>query len=242
MKSNQISSLFVAILLACVSSVQAQAPSQEAAADLSGPTWQLVKFQSSDDTTLTPDDKSKYIITFERDGRVSVRLDCNRGHGAWKSSGPNQLEFGPLALTRAMCAPGSLHDQIAKQWQFVRSYTMKDGYLFLALMADGGIYEFEPVSSEGREGASVKGTATYRERMALLSNAVFEATLEDVSKADAPAEMIGQARIEGPANPPIRFQITYDPSDIDPSHRYAVRARILVGGKPFFTTTSTTRF
>jgi putative lipoprotein len=78
--------------------------------------------------------------------------------------------------------------------------------------------------------------------MALPSNAVFEATLEDVSKADAPAEMIGQARIEGPANPPIRLQITYDPSDIDPSHRYAVRARILVGGKPFFTTTSTTRF
>jgi para-nitrobenzyl esterase len=30
-----------------------------------------------------------------------------------------------------------------KQWPFVRSYTIKDGYLFLSLMADGGIYEFE---------------------------------------------------------------------------------------------------
>ena len=44
------------------------------------------------------------------------------------------------------------------------------------------------------------------------ADAVFEATLEDVSKADAKAEVIGQARIEQPGNPPIRFEITYDPS------------------------------
>ena len=43
-----------------------------------------------------------------------------------------------------MCPPGSLHDRIAKHWEFVRSYTIKDGHLFLSLMADGGIYEFEP--------------------------------------------------------------------------------------------------
>jgi hypothetical protein len=28
----------------------------------------------------------------------------------------------------------------------VRSYTIKDAHLFLALMADGGIYEFEPLA------------------------------------------------------------------------------------------------
>jgi len=43
-----------------------------------------------------------------------------------------------------MCPPGSLHDQIVKQLPHVRSYVMKDGRLFLSLMADGGIYEFEP--------------------------------------------------------------------------------------------------
>jgi copper homeostasis protein (lipoprotein) len=89
---------------------------------------------------------------------------------------------------------------------------------------------------EGQASGQVKGTATYRERMALPPDAVFEATLEDVSKADAPAEVIGQARIERPGNPPIRFEITYDPAQIISSHRYAVRARILVGGKLFFTT------
>lgn len=41
-----------------------------------------------------------------------ARIDSNRGRGTWKSTGPRQIEFGPLALTRARCAPGSLHDQI----------------------------------------------------------------------------------------------------------------------------------
>lgn len=39
---------------------------------------------------------------------------------------------------------GSLHDQIVKQWGNIRSYVIKDGHLFLSLIADGGIYEFEP--------------------------------------------------------------------------------------------------
>jgi para-nitrobenzyl esterase len=34
-------------------------------------------------------------------------------------------------------------DQIVRQWPSIRSYILKDGHLFLSLMADGGIYEFE---------------------------------------------------------------------------------------------------
>jgi len=47
-------------------------------------------------------------------------------------------------LTRAMCPPGSLHDRIVRHLPIVRSYVVRDGRLFLSLMADGGIYEFEP--------------------------------------------------------------------------------------------------
>jgi para-nitrobenzyl esterase len=111
---------------------------------LAGTSWQLVKFQGSDDTTLTPDDRTKYMIEFATSGNLNARIDCNRGRGTWKSSGTSQIQFGVLALTRAKCPPGSLHDQIVKQWPNVRSYVIKDGHLFLALMADGGIYEFEP--------------------------------------------------------------------------------------------------
>jgi para-nitrobenzyl esterase len=49
-----------------------------------------------------------------------------------------------MALTRAMCPPESLHDQLVKHWPYVRSYVIRGGHLHLSLMADGGIYEFEP--------------------------------------------------------------------------------------------------
>jgi para-nitrobenzyl esterase len=78
---------------------------------------------------------------------VSARIDCNRGRGAWRSAGRGQLEFGPMALTRALCPPGSLHDQIVRQWDSVRSYVVRDGHLFLSLKADGGIYEYEPLAA-----------------------------------------------------------------------------------------------
>ncbi len=135
--------LMLLFSLSFLASGRALSAPHNAAAELGGTSWQLVKFQGSDDKTLTPDDKAKYTIDFEADGQVSARIDCNRGRGTWKSSGPNRLEFGPLALTRAMCPPGSLQDRIAKDWASVRSYTIKGGHLFLSLMAEGGTYEFE---------------------------------------------------------------------------------------------------
>ena len=118
---------------------------------LSGSSWRLVRFQGGDGAVLTPDDRSKYTIEFDAQGGVAARIDCNRGRGTYASSGANQLRFGPLALTRAQCAPGSLHDQIVRQWGNVRSYVMKDGRLFLALIADGGVYEFEPAGPQSTQ-------------------------------------------------------------------------------------------
>jgi heat shock protein HslJ len=117
---------------------------------LAGTSWQLVTFRGGDGATLVPDDRAKYTIEFAADGRLAARIDCNRGRGAWKSSGSNQLELGPLALTRASCPAGSLHDQLVKQWSNLRSYVIRNGHLFLALMADGGTYEFEPVPKPSR--------------------------------------------------------------------------------------------
>lgn len=82
----------------------------------------------------------------------------------------------------------------------------------------------------------VKGTATYLQRMALPPHAVFDAHVEDVSRADASAETIGSVRIVGLGNPPIAFAIDIDPQRVDERHRYSVRAMITVDGKLLFTT------
>jgi putative lipoprotein len=62
------------------------------------------------------------------------------------------------------------------------------------------------VVAHGQGALAIDGTATYRERMALPPDAVFEATLEDVSRAGAAARVIGKARIESPGNPPFHLQ------------------------------------
>lgn len=82
----------------------------------------------------------------------------------------------------------------------------------------------------------VKGAATYLQRIALPPNAVFEAHVEDISRADARAESIGSVRISRPGNPPIRFAIDIDPQRINERHRYSVRATITVDGRLLFTT------
>ena len=81
---------------------------------------------------------------------------------------------------------------------------------------------------------TIQGTAAYRERMAMPAGAVFEATLEDVSRADAPASVIASTRLASPGNPPIKFSIAYDPAKIVANNRYVVRARITQDGKLLF--------
>ena len=139
--SRELALAALLLIGACASVPQASPP-------LGGTSWQLVKFHGGDGRILTPDDKSKYTLAFGKDGNLSARIDCNRGRGSWTSPGPGQLRLGLLALTRAMCPPGSMHDQIIRQWPYVRSYIVKDGHLYLSLMADGGVHEFEPIAAK----------------------------------------------------------------------------------------------
>ena len=148
----------IAIVLAAVALAAAQVPASTPTT-LGGTSWQLVAFHGMDDTIVKPDDGSKYTLKFGKDGKVAVRIDCNRGSGTWKSPVPGQLELGAMALTRAMCAPGSMHDRLVQDWSRIRSYVLKERHLFLSLMADSGIYEYEPLSSANIEGGDWQVTA-----------------------------------------------------------------------------------
>ena len=115
-----------------------------AASPLSGTTWQLVKFQGPDERIFTPDDKSKYTIKFGSNGRVTARVDCNTANSTWRATAAGRLEFGSWSRTSAKCGSGSLHDQIVRDGAAVRSFSIKDGHLFLSGMEAGGYYELEP--------------------------------------------------------------------------------------------------
>jgi heat shock protein HslJ len=118
---------------------------------LAGTDWQLVEFQSMDDSigTIRPEDPAQFTMRLNDDGTVNMRLDCNRATGTWSSeAGPSgdsgRFTFGPLAATRALCLPPNLDERIARDAEYVRSYLFRDGKLYLSLMADAGIYAWEP--------------------------------------------------------------------------------------------------
>lgn len=96
--------------------------------------------------------------------------------------------------------------------------------------------EAHPPQGQASTTAHVKGTASYRERIALPADAVFEATLEDASRADAQAAVLGRARTAPAGHPPYNFDIAYDPAQLQAGHNYAIRARITQGGQLLFTT------
>jgi len=116
---------------------------QRSSNPLSGTSWQLVKFQAPDETTVVPDDKSRYTINFGSNGRVTARVDCNRASTTWRANAKGELQFGSWSRTSAKCGPGSLHDRIVNEGANVRSFAIKDGHLFLSGMEGGGYYELE---------------------------------------------------------------------------------------------------
>jgi putative lipoprotein len=92
----------------------------------------------------------------------------------------------------------------------------------------------QPVNAgaANKQMGTLSGTVTYLRRIALPPNAVVEVTLEDISRADAPATVVAQQIIEtNGRQAPIDFTLEYDPGAIDPAARYNVRVRITVDGK-----------
>lgn len=104
-----------------------------------------------------------------------------------------------------------------------------------AALALGGCASQRPVDPNVPE---ITGRAHYRARITMPAAAVFEATVEDVSRADAPSEVIGSLRMTRLDPPPFRFAIPYDPAKVIPGHRYVVRARITLDEVTRFRTTT----
>lgn len=82
----------------------------------------------------------------------------------------------------------------------------------------------------------LRGTVSYRERMALPPGAIVEVKLLDVSLADAPSRTVAETRVSG-RRIPASWTLRFDSRRIEPRHSYALQARILDGGRLLFITT-----
>ena len=81
-------------------------------------------------------------------------------------------------------------------------------------------------TTDAQTNASVSGTVTYRERIALTPDATLHVQLRDVSLQDAASRLIAEQVIQNPGQVPIKFKIEYNRDDLDPRNTYAIQARI----------------
>lgn len=82
----------------------------------------------------------------------------------------------------------------------------------------------------------ISGEALYRERMLLPPGSRLEITVQDVSRADAPAVVLERQVIEAVSAPAWPFQFRIPSDKTRPWHRYSVSARITHEGRLMFIT------
>lgn len=85
--------------------------------------------------------------------------------------------------------------------------------------------------------SSIEGEVYYRERMMLPPGAELTVEFQDISRSDAMATVIATVMQPATTAPPYAFAIAYDPTEIDPRMRYALRATIALGDRLMFTST-----
>ncbi len=84
----------------------------------------------------------------------------------------------------------------------------------------------------------ISGDVWYRERIALPPGAKVIVTLEDQSRADAPATVITDHTHIVDGQGPYSFRLVYDPAAIDERMTYGLRARIEHDGRLMFSSTA----
>jgi putative lipoprotein len=84
----------------------------------------------------------------------------------------------------------------------------------------------------------VKGTVTYRERMALPADAEVDLWIMDVTPNVIVAQVVlAEANVKANGRQvPIEFEMTYDPARVAGDHDYGLRAVIKSGGGQMFET------
>ncbi|RYE10318.1 MAG: META domain-containing protein [Hyphomicrobiales bacterium] len=92
------------------------------------------------------------------------------------------------------------------------------------------------IAGAAADGPVVTGTVIYLERMLLPEGAEARVTLEDVSRADAAAEVLAETAVPARSSP-TPFALSYPADQLQEGHSYALRATIAVAGETMFQTT-----
>ena len=121
-------------------------PAEGTAPSLTG-TWQWIAFSDPQNGPADIANPENYLITFNEDGTVLVKADCNTAQGTYNVDGSTlTIQTGPT--TQVYCGDASRGDDFLKYLSYAASYQLDDKGLHIDLIANGGTLILER-SAEG---------------------------------------------------------------------------------------------
>jgi heat shock protein HslJ len=104
--------------------------------------WEVVSFRETENVPVTIAEPWRYTVQFLPNGRLRVRLDCNRGGGGYTAAA-GVLALTPLTLSEALCALDSADTRVQTLLERATSYVFDpDGSLLLH--GDNGSLHLRP--------------------------------------------------------------------------------------------------
>jgi YD repeat-containing protein len=177
------------------------------------------------DTKVFLENDTYAVRVFQQQGRPVMNLYYKEKQIVLLSAVSVQAETTPEATRYTYTGDGMT----------VRVTNANNGKQLLEI---NGEVQVEAMSTQQE---TVSGTVSYRQRIALPPNTQIVVQLLDVSRQDAPAEVLATETITlGDRQVPVPFTLAYNPDRIIANNTYAVNARILVDGNLQFI--STTRY
>lgn len=202
-------------------------PQPDTSLKLEDALWALATLHGTDVISATE-------ITAEfKDGQIAGSAGCNDYFAPYERT-EESISFGDAGSTRMTCnEPEGIMDQ---EGQYLASLAAVEPFRY----AQGGLQMMDASSTVVLfYRPIVAGTVSYQQMIELSPDAVLTVQLQDVSKADAPATVIGETIVTEFDEMPIPFAVSYDPEVIDTRNTYALSVRITDGaGNLLFTNTT----
>lgn len=181
------------------------------------------------------------FLTFVDDSTVAGSAGCNDYNTTYTVIG-NKISFNEaMAVTGKLCIEPimALESSYLQALSAAATYELSDQTLTLfdasgkplaeysqqSHELGGSAWNFQRLDSQG-DRAAVSGMVTNVDNAAIPASATATIQIQDTSRADAPATVIGEQIIENPGQFPIAYQVAYDPSVIIDNHTYTMSARI----------------
>lgn len=187
--------------------------------DLAGTASVVTGYNNGSGGVVSGQTDTQITAAFGVDNSRAGNASCNEYSGPYETEG-SSIAMGPFATTRKLC-PDPIMDQGTQYLAALESAAAYrfDGITLNLRTADGATaVNMQPIST-------VSGMVTNADNAPIPEGAILTVQIQDTSRQDVAATVLGEQVIENPDQFPIAYEVGYSAGDIT-SPQYTMSARI----------------